>query len=68
MNEIFRLWQELIEAHPEYRVGQALFNAISTHDVELAERLRKTEKFDPFYDDTRVGVAIGWLYAKEEAR
>lgn len=63
MRDIFNLWQALIEEHPEYRVGQALFNAITALDDGLAERLRKSG-CDPFYEDANVGAAIGWLYVK----
>ena len=68
MQDIFDLWQRLIEQNPEYRVGQALFLAIADLHPDLSDRLQKDENAkacDPFYDDTKVGAAIGWLYAKE---
>jgi hypothetical protein len=61
MEEIFNLWREMLERYPQYRVGQALFNAVSTLDVELANRMREAG-IDPFYLDDRVGAAIEWLY------
>lgn len=63
MREIFNFWRRLMEQHPEYRVGQALFNTVSELDPDLAERLR--QDCDPFYDDAQVGAAIKWLYEQE---
>lgn len=47
--------------HPEQRWGQALFNVLRAHDLELARELTGTEA-DPFYLDERVG---GFLLAVE---
>lgn len=65
MKEIFTLWRELMDKHPEYRVGQALFNAISALDRDLAERLRQENHCNPYYVNARVGAAIKWLYEQE---
>jgi hypothetical protein len=65
MKEIFDLWRKLIEQHPEYRPGQALFNAVAALDSAVAERLRQSDA-NPYYLDERVGQAIAWLYAQED--
>ena len=48
--------------HPEQRWGQALFNVLREHDLDLARELTGTEA-DPFYQDERVG---GFLLAVED--
>lgn len=58
-------WSDLLEQYPEYRVGQALFQALYLVRPDLASRLQMTDA-DPFHDDTRVGVAVAWLYAHQD--
>lgn len=40
----------LLTLHPDWRAGQALFNALAATAPDLADKIRGTE-FDPFYDD-----------------
>lgn len=64
MRDVFNLWRALMDKHPEYRPGQALFNAVAALDSKLAEGLRTSEA-NPYYLDEKVGQAIAWLYAQE---
>jgi hypothetical protein len=64
VRDIFNLRRALMDKHPEYRPGQALFNAVAALDSDLAEGLR-TSDADPYYVDELVGRAIAWLYAQE---
>lgn len=44
---------ELQREHPDWRRGQALFNALHKMHPDLANQIRGTSA-DPFHDDSRV--------------
>lgn len=46
--------------HPEWRGGQLIFNHLSIHRPDLAERIRGTD-LDPFYDDSKISSCLAWL-------
>ena len=48
-----RLALDRLREHPEWRRGQALFNALYELHPHAADRLRATPA-DPFYDDQRI--------------
>lgn len=58
--KVFCRWTALMEQYPEWRVGQALFQAVYLLRPDLATRLQVTE-LDPYHFDANVGPAIGWL-------
>lgn len=67
MKEIFARWVRLMQEYypDDWRLGQTLFQAVDECRPDLAERLQKTEGgrlCDPFYDDSKVGALLGWLY------
>lgn len=52
-DDIIALALRLQEAEPDWRWGQAVFNALHMLDPETAERIRATDA-DPYYDDSRL--------------
>ena len=62
-DEIYALAMRLQLAHPEWRWGQTLFNALYTIDVELGDQVRATDA-DPFFDDAN--IAEFWRVLQRE--
>ncbi len=53
MQDFYRLVQVLQYENPDWRKGQAMFNALDRLDPELANMIRSTPE-DPFYRDERI--------------
>lgn len=66
--KIFDRWQHLMTEHPEYRVGQALYNAINQVDPAMAVTVRLSNDLNPYYVDTRVSACIGFIYEEVQRR
>jgi hypothetical protein len=47
-------------AFPEWRKGQALFNALHRVRPDLAAKIHNTD-LDPYYDDSRRGALCDWI-------
>lgn len=50
--------------HPEYRKGQALFNALHIMHPEVAENVR-SKSYDPFYKDENIEECIKQITSDE---
>ena len=60
--EFMKLAALLREMHPEYRKGQAYFNALSMTDSQLAKEITGTDA-DPFYDNSKIGRFFQFIYS-----
>lgn len=58
MPELIRRSEKLICYFPEYRRGQALFNACLELYPDIANQLRGTD-CDPFHNDKRIDAFLG---------
>lgn len=56
---------EMRKAHPQWREGQAYFNALEELLPDFANEIRGT-KLDPFYHDDRIDAFREWLSLKLE--
>ena len=53
-------WRDFANEHPEYRLGQALFNYLWKIDAHLSDLLSESP-YDPFYADSSIIDALEFL-------
>jgi len=56
--EVIHLQNKLIDLYPEYRKGQAFFNALSELYPNLADKYRGNPEIDSFYIDSNIEKLI----------
>lgn len=64
LSEVSNLAAALLTTHPEWRPGQAAFNAFHRIDPAGADKIRSTA-FDPFHVDDRLPNFWQWLAGYE---
>lgn len=62
MDNIIRNWNEYMRGHPEYRMGQALFNSLQDYHPTIANAVRGRRHLDPFYRDENIGDCLTFAY------
>jgi hypothetical protein len=59
-NTYLEMVREAQTDYPEWRIGQAYFNVLSTVNTDLAERVRAS-RIDPFYRDERLPFFLSFV-------
>lgn len=60
MDALVKRWKELMREHKEYRMGEALFNALYELHPGHANAIRGTV-MDPYYNCVKCTAVLDWI-------
>jgi hypothetical protein len=60
ISETVELTSEMMDQNPNWRFGQAFFNALHKIDPEFSEEIRGT-KYDPFHNDDKITTCMAYI-------
>lgn len=64
MQDFWKMVSECMTAHPDWRLGQAVFNVADHKWPDITISLRGKVDVDCYYDDRNVGAFMLSLYEK----
>lgn len=65
VDETVELTSNMMDENPQWRFGQAFFNALNKLDPEMGDEIRGT-KYDPFHNDNKITACM--TYIKENKK
>jgi hypothetical protein len=66
LDEYEELVNRLSREHPEWRLGQAYFNALHRIRADLSIKVRGQDGLDPFHSNGNIRAFKSWLRANWE--